>query len=164
MTEIYRRNLFPVRGMDVQVNFCPESGRLSIHGSSRHGSGQVAETLLSGKPNEMWTREKCQILYEIWKRWHLNDLRAGTPKQEEAVREWKRMGNKYEYETVVEYLKSINLYVDNGYRYGSNWLKENVPTDVLEWLFSLPGVGACFSDVCLEEIGEDDFNMILNSN
>jgi len=54
--------------------------------------------------------------------------------------------------------------VDNGYRYGSNWLKENVPTDVLEWLFSLPGVGACFSDVCLEEIGEDDFNMILNSN
>lgn len=82
-------------------------------------------------------------LYKYWKLYHLNGAHAGTPEQEKAIEEWKQAGNKYDYKTVCEYLKSINLYEVNytglsvgrryenePYRYGCGWLIQELPSDV----------------------------------
>ena len=57
--------------------------------------------------------------------------------QEDFVREWKK-SNKYEYLKVCEVLKENNLYEIDGYKYGYKWLTEEVPQEVIDWLFSLP--------------------------
>lgn len=79
----------------------------------------------------------------------------------EALEEWKRT-HSYTYEKACEYLDSVGLLIDNGYKYGTDWLKEEVPIDVLEWLFTLPGTGATFSDVYTPEIKEEDFEALLS--
>ena len=89
-------------------------------------------------------------------------MRAGTPKQEEAIRRWRSTTDDPSYDAACKMLESIDLLFDNGYRYGTAWLKEKVPLDVLEWLFSLPGTGSTFSDVYSPEIEEQAFNAILN--
>lgn len=97
-------------------------------------------------------------IYKLWKQYHLNGMHAGTPEQEAAVNEWKAAGNKYDYMAACEYLKSINMYEVNctvlsggrrynnePYRYGSAWLIQELPGDVLirlEHLLSTPEVTA----------------------
>lgn len=58
-------------------------------------------------------------------------MHAGTVEQEKAIKEWENKGNKYDYKSVCEYLKSINLYeVEyNGkpYKYGLAWLYQAIP-------------------------------------
>ena len=75
-------------------------------------------------------------LYRFWKLYHLNDLHAGTPRQEKAIKEWEE-NNKYEYTKACEYLKSINLYEDNGYKYGHGWLYEPIPENDLKRIHEL---------------------------
>ena len=71
-------------------------------------------------------------IYNMWQKHHLNDMHAGTEKQEEALN--KKFGgvNPNKYDEQVAYLKSINLYEDNGYRFGSGWLKRDIPQDDLK--------------------------------
>lgn len=83
-------------------------------------------------------------LFKLWKRYHLNGMRAGTPEQEKALEEWEAAGNKYEYTAACEYLKTIGLYEVNfsgltvgrrynneSYKYGHAWIVEELPGDVL---------------------------------
>lgn len=90
-----------------------------------------------------WTLGMVMKLRDIWERWHLNHMNAGTPTQEEWVRAHyglKHPEVRYDYSTVKEELKAAGLDPDpdSGYEYGTGWLKENVPDDVLEWLKGLP--------------------------
>lgn len=71
-------------------------------------------------------------LVEIWNEYHLNDMKAGTKKQTEAIEAWEAQGNKYNYSSAVEHLKSIGLYDDRGYKYGNGWLYKPVPESVIE--------------------------------
>lgn len=75
--------------------------------------------------------KKIMRIVEIWERYHLNDLKAGTPKQEKFIEEWTK-GNKYEYAKVCEALKQEGIYIDNGYKYGSKWLFEEIPQNIIE--------------------------------
>lgn len=160
LKEKYKRVLRPTTSMTVTITYSSD-GRLSFVGTGRHGSGQVYEYLTDGTPAEGYTRESCFQLQRMWKRWHLNDMRAGTPKQEEAVRNWRKTAEDKGYEAACKMLESIGLLVDGGYRYGSRWLKEEVPLEVIEWLFSLPGDGSSFSDVYTPEINQNEFEAIL---
>ena len=73
------------------------------------------------------------IIYRLWKLYHLNDLHAGTKKQEKALKQKFGGVNANKYDEQCEYLKSINLYNDNGYKFGTGWLKEEIPaSDVFE--------------------------------
>jgi hypothetical protein len=70
-----------------------------------------------------WDAAKEYKFRRIWERWHLNDLRAGCEHQRALG--WD------------------NLHIGDpcptcGYRYGTAWLREDVPADVLDWLRSLP--------------------------
>ena len=85
-------------------------------------------------------------IYNIWLKYHLNGMHAGTPEQEQAIAEYrKRTGKAYDYTDICNYLKSINLYeVEvNGqpYKYGHAWLCEEIPEkvqDEIKELFEIP--------------------------
>lgn len=160
MVEIFRREITPTTAMSVTITY-KSDGQLSLMGSGRHGSGQVSEYLTKDSPAPGFTRKDCSRLKQVWQRWHLNHMRAGTPKQEEAVRNWRPTADDPSYEGACKMLESIGLLTDNGYRYGSSWLKEEVPLDVLEWLFNLPGAGSTFSDLYSPEIEDKVFEEIL---
>lgn len=63
--------------------------------------------------------------------YHLNDCKAGTKRQEELVKEYKKT-HTYNYTEVCKFLEENNLLYDNGYKYGSAWLKEEIPQEDLE--------------------------------
>jgi hypothetical protein len=90
--------------------------------------GQMVEKLLQFFPLD----EKLKKLVSIWKEYHLNDLKAGTKKQSEALEAWSGKPDRYDYDASVEYLKSINLYDDRGYKYGNGWLYMPIPESVIK--------------------------------
>jgi hypothetical protein len=105
--------------------------RLSIfgvifEGGKETGWGQIREEVKGIIPAR---------LYQIWKRWHLNNMRAGTFAQEEILRQAKDKGvDVSSYEKACDYLHSFDVLVDEGYRYGSAWMKEELPQDVIDYL------------------------------
>lgn len=135
------------------AEICYRDGRLSIHGvigpksngNAFGAAGQIQEELGRVVPAKGWDEEMVKKFQTVWNRWHLNDLNAGTPKQESFLRELEDRNGGIGYEKAVEALKEAGIYEDadfihedKPYRYGSAWLKEEVPADVLEWLQSLP--------------------------
>lgn len=78
-------------------------------------------------------------IYDLWKRYHLNTMHAGTKAQEAALRQYHIDNGLpediFDYVTDCEYLKSINLYEDvynnKPYIYGSGWITERIPEDDL---------------------------------
>jgi hypothetical protein len=78
---------------------------------------------------------KAKAVIEMWKKYHLNDMHAGTPAQEAALADFEEKEkapiSDY-YDWAVEKLRSINLYEDNGYKYGSSWLCEEIPQSAIE--------------------------------
>lgn len=90
-------------------------------------------------------------VYALWKRWHLNGMKAGSPAQEEALKEYRanlqRVGGRYDYTAACEFLQSKGLLEDKGYmyngkpyKYGTAWLVEELPEDVKERIRSLVGI------------------------
>lgn len=82
-------------------------------------------------------------IYRLWKLYHLNDMHAGTREQEVAIKDWKERGNRYEYNSVCDYLKSIGLYeVEHGgkpYKYGHSWIYWEIPEEDLKRIKALLG-------------------------
>jgi hypothetical protein len=105
--------------------------RLSISGviferDEETGWGQIREKVKDIIPAR---------LYQIWERWHLNDMRAGTFVQEEILRQAKDKGADLStYEKACDYLHEFDVLVDDGYKYGSAWLKEELPQEVIDYL------------------------------
>jgi hypothetical protein len=87
-----------------------------------------------------WDRNKWLDFLDAWKHYHLNYMNAGTVKQEKALREWRAKNPKatHDYDDEVKYLKSISLYDDGGYKYGTGWRRREVPKNVIAFLKSLP--------------------------
>lgn len=79
----------------------------------------------------------------IWKRHHLNDMKAGSPRQEAFLagyRQAYRDNNNgcemdsFDYTTRIDLLERVGLHPDtqyNNYRYGSSWLYTPIPDDIL---------------------------------
>lgn len=115
--------------LDIKIT---DEGKFSISGDMGHSGGQIQDNI---KP----ANEEQKRLLEIWDKWHLNDLHAGTEKQENALREWRKKHKKegWAYDEEVKYLKSIKLYTDKGYKYGTSWLKRELPHELETELKSL---------------------------
>ena len=138
------------------------AGKLSIsgvEGPAAHGGyigawGQIDMHLRGHEENIQsapgWNIDALRKFFAVWERWHLNNLTAGSPAQEEFLRthaaEWKTYKANAgsipsHYTWACEVLAAAGLHPDpghNGYRYGSAWLREEVPEDVLIWLNGLP--------------------------
>jgi len=94
-------------------------------------TGQINDEIEQLKKTWKIPRELSFIL-EVWKRYHHNTLKLGTKRQIETLRKKDEtllcISN---YDKAVEYLESIGLYEDRGYRYGSEWLAEKIPDEVI---------------------------------
>lgn len=136
----------------VKIRF--DGDRLSITGvegpkrdGNCHGScGQIAMhawEIDAYAPG--FTPDTVQRLRDVWQQWHLNDCQAGSPYQTAYLKEHPVEDRLNYYEKACEALADAGLnpdphYLHNGkmYRYGSAWLKVDVPVDALEFLCSLP--------------------------
>ena len=100
---------------------------LSISGYSVDRGGQIYDFLLS-KEFKPLKNFNVKRLVEIWKRWHLNDLRPGCIHQEKPIRgkEWDTL----EWERLTKMCPK-------GYRYGSKWLVEELPEDIINEVIEL---------------------------
>ena len=144
------------------IDITLKNGRLSMCGHW-HGRGQNSDELTDESliPSEGFEYSDILKIQSIWNRWHLNDMRVGTPKQEAFIRQWK-LSNKYEYSAACDALAEAGLLYDNGYKYGSSWLREELPTGIIKYLFSLPAVsGVSWFDMDLNPIDETEFFNIL---
>lgn len=121
-----------------------DGGRLSItgvegptaDGDSKGACGQINYYLRDlVKYGDGWNKNNLAEFLNIWERWHLNDMRAGTPKKNECVR---NSGKGWDYYVACQTLKDAGLLMDSGYRYATKWLREEVPDEVIEWLENLP--------------------------
>jgi hypothetical protein len=75
------------------------NGRFSASGRYCGGAGQCLDHI---KPAD----DDQQQLIDIWKKWHLNDMNAGTEKQQACIDKFKSEGNKYNYDKAVLLLGS----------------------------------------------------------
>jgi hypothetical protein len=74
-----------------------------------------------------WDAEKWLDLLDIWKEWHLNDLKAGCEHQREMG--WEKEGyDKHPSEPCPVC----------GYEFGSAWNRVEVPEAVIQFIESLP--------------------------
>ena len=103
---------------------------------------------------------RLERLIEIWERWHLNDLRPYCPHQYaegwhlrpiDPSKPLDAYGKHFEGQRVES--RNMLGWIPRsehpagllgepcptcGYRYGTAWLHEDVPEDILEWLKNLP--------------------------
>lgn len=137
-----------------------EAGKLSItgvegpkrNGDATGGCGQIIMSpweIVTYAPG--WNPETVARFREVWDRWHLNDMQAGSPAQMAHLRAHPVEDRLHYFETARESLRAAGLQPDRGYMvrdkdgnpqpysYGSAWLREEVPADVLDFLQGLPG-------------------------
>ncbi len=132
----------------------PEHGhvRLSIThvegptaGGNARGGGPF-DSLRFTKYAPGWDADKVAALVAIAGRWHLNDLTAGSPAQEEWLREHPVDADYPEshYDKALVALRAAGLSrapSHEGYVYGSAWLYEELPAEVVTTLMGFPNGG-----------------------
>ena len=146
-----------LRNAFCKIEYNESEGRLSITGviaPTRNGNalgsaGQCVDEIRGGTPTDDWNKEMLNKFCDIWDRWHLNDLRPYCNHQKELG--WNIIASKKVNISTHE-TKSLGwLRPDEhpegiltkpcpvcGYKYGTAWLKEEVPEDVIKWLSDLP--------------------------
>lgn len=112
--------------------------RVSVSGGIRDGRrqdysacGQIVEDVAAVwdlAPG--WTADDLASLVSVWRRWHLNDMRAGCSHVPAPVWEHGPYGRQPD-------LKNTPACHETGYRYGHAWLVEEVPADVVAELARL---------------------------
>ena len=89
-------------------------------------AGQCLDTIA-----EYVKAPKFKQIHRLWKQYHLNDMHAGTEAQEEALNKAGLTNYANQYTECCNYLDSIGLLVDNGYKFGTGWLKRDIPEEDL---------------------------------
>jgi hypothetical protein len=127
-------------------------------GNALGSCGQINIDLHSSDLTEFahnWDKLSVDNLLRIWDNWHLNDMRAGCKHQRDLKWEDKRINpeelpngfvNRDEkgifaiWVTEKEHPKGLLMKKCPicDYPYGSKWLFEEVPQDVIDWLCELP--------------------------
>jgi len=115
-----------------------EYNTLSICGYEKVGRKIISGAqILDGVKEEIDSYKRLKIdrsvllrIIEIWEEWHLNDLRAGTTKQQAVIKEWKSEGNEFNFTKVSELLDKKGLLYDKAYEYGSSWLVDPLPENI----------------------------------
>lgn len=175
------------KNCDVTVDLEWEDGNFSatadlwnhIHSDILTG-GQCFDDLLKDYP-ELGENETFAEAYDLWSKYHLNDMRAGTPEQQAAIKEWKAQGHKYSYDDACDYLKEIGLYEvpistidvkanpyladkdpNSTYKYGHGWLKEEVPEEDVPRIESLVKTGVKYKEPDKEKEPRDDQDLEMD--
>jgi hypothetical protein len=129
-------------------------------GNCKGGCGQIDMSIDTKYINKLtlaenWTKPMIKKLIKYWKSWHLNDMNAGCVHQKEAKWDKVRIDPKElpkshanrdkngiiaTWVTPKEHIQGLlgRKCVECGYKYGTAWLHEPVPENVLNWLYNLP--------------------------
>jgi len=95
--------------------------------------GQINTALREIQKDVQWIfPTRLNKVLEIWDEYHLNDLQAGTKRQTELLKILE--AEKLKYDEKLKILKKNGLEVDQGYKYGSEWLAKRIPEKILEEL------------------------------
>lgn len=139
-TQRFAFSFVDAEGVRVRLEAEIKEGRFSISGSRGSSSGQVSGSI---KP----ATNAQRAVVDTWERWHLNDMTAGTPEQEKALKDARAAGELGTYEKAVAYLRSVGLYEvahptkkGKRYTYGSAWLKRKLPATLAADLRTLEAV------------------------
>lgn len=95
--------------------------------------GQCVDTIAAWFPDDA----KAQRMVEVWKRWHLNDMRAGSQAQEDWLRAHPLDPKSYAYPkshyiVAGAALAAAGLNPDaDGYKYGHAWKTEPLPPEIV---------------------------------
>lgn len=128
--------------------YLTSSGNFSASAYTHGSAGQYLDEVLEDCPNIDFIKE----LHPIWKRWHLNELRAGCEHQREM--KWDECpidpskplghygkhfeGQKMETSNMLIWIKPeehpegllTKPCPECGYRYGTEWKKEEIPQEI----------------------------------
>lgn len=103
---------------------------LRISGSvwnSRHSDiiagGQCLDEM--AKYESLINDSTFNILFYLWKNYHLNDCRCGGPLQEATLKDCKSSS----YEERCSYLESKGLLYEDDIKYGTTWWYHEIPED-----------------------------------
>ncbi len=119
----------------IELEF--ENGNLSICGDLVQRNDMVMGGQCLDELKELIQDETFDKLYRLWKLYHLNDMHAGTVKQEEALREAGLTGWASNYSECCQYLDKVGLLIDDGYKFGTGWLKREIPEEDVKIIQSL---------------------------
>ena len=117
--------------------------------------GEAMDRAGEFEPAPGWTRASVRKLLQVWDKWHLNDMRAGCEHQ--RADEWDKVridpkelpdshanrdsrGIMAMWVTQDEHKDGLlsKPCLVCGYKYGTKWLKEALPDDVVSYLEKLP--------------------------
>lgn len=121
---------------DVELNDGAFSASAYLcKGKEEIAGGQCFSTVLCEVP-ELRNNALFMEIVALWETYHLNDLHAGTMKQEGYLEQYSKWhgGNLLSadnYKEACEVLKSAGLFDDNGVKYGQTWVKWELPNDVV---------------------------------
>ena len=136
--------LTPEGCLSVHIDW--DGKNLSITGSEgRYHGGQIIMSPWNFQTYaEGYNAETVEKLRDIWHKWHLNDMQGGSPAQT-AYLEAHPVPRANHFTEASAALKAAGLnpdpnYLHNGkpYRYGTAWLRVEVPEDALQFLHALP--------------------------
>ena len=126
----------------VEITWELRDGRFSAQGGIWNKShrdylscGQNLDEIAELFPDN----EKVQKIHQVWKEWHLNDMTAGSPRQETFVKKLKQANQPFDYDTIKQKLTDAGLdpdpefiYKGTPYSYGSAWLMRELPAEIIE--------------------------------
>ena len=72
-------------------------------------------------------KKTWNFIIDMWKKYHLNDMHAWTPKQERFLEEHWLTGRASNYDECCKALDEAGILVCNGYRFWSGWLFRKIP-------------------------------------
>lgn len=129
------------------------------NGDARGGWGQI-EPRADYVPAEGWTEEALVHLWDMWRAWHLNDMRAGCEHQRaegwdkrpiDPSKPTNTYGKHFPGQTHASWNMLVWVSRDEhpkgllghpcptcGYKYGTAWLHQDVPEEVLTELVAMP--------------------------
>ena len=124
--------------VEVELNFNQNkfsaSGTIWNHlKTDCYSCGQNLDTIKKLIPdNKLFNK-----IYDIWAKYHLNDLTAGSPNQMAFLKSIIRPKNAKFYTWECEQLEKVDLLVDKSYlhdkkpyKYGTAWLTTEIPKNI----------------------------------
>lgn len=141
------RGFVKISYVDGRLSLCGVIGP-NASGNALGSCGQCVDEIRVGIPTVGWDKGMVKMLCNIWTDWHLNSLRPYCQHQKELG--WDKLesdvvdaNGKQEKRGWLRFDKhELGLLGKPcpvcGYRYGTSWLKEDVPEEILTWLYNLP--------------------------
>lgn len=119
------------------VCFNEDKQTFSANATYYNGGGQCLDRLMKMyKEQNIAVPSKIKLLTELWEKYHLNDLHAGTPEQEDYLHSIGITAFANNYEKCCEELKKVNLYEcewkgKKSY-FGGSWFHWDIPAEDIE--------------------------------